>query len=214
DDEQTHDPIGADPQRDNAEQYRDLGAGPQHDIADHNTCHRARRTDQLDGGTRIIGHEDEAADDTAEQIECEIAATAEYSLYIVAEHRQEDHVAHDVRNIRVEELARDDGEESRHPSPRGDVADEGGWRETERIDDAIDRELTRSHLEEQDREIECDQAPGNHRLHRRAEWIVVIDRDKHPKSPITDFVRVATVRRTCPSRSRACRRRRGNPKVD
>src|SRR5262249_17984047 len=114
----------------------------------------------------------------------------------------------------MEELVGDDGEESRYPCPRGAVADEGGRGETERIDDAIERELTRSHLVEQDREVECDQAPGNHGLHRRAEWIVVIDRHDHPRSPITDFVQVATVRRMCPSRSRACRRRRSNPKAD
>src|SRR5258708_25913142 len=114
----------------------------------------------------MFGHEDAPADDTAEEIECEIPSTDEHPFDIVAEHPQEDHVAHDVRDIRMKELVGDDGEESRYPSPRAGVADEGRGHETEGIDDAIKRELARSHLIEQDREIERDQAPGDHRLHR------------------------------------------------
>src|SRR5258708_32020549 len=158
----------------------------------------------------MFGHEDAPADDTAEEIECEIPSTAEHPFDIVAEHPQEDHVAHDVRDIRMKELVGDDGEESRYPSPRAGVADEGCGHETEGIDDAIKRELARSHLIEQDREIERDQAPGDHRLHRRGEWIVVGERDDHAKARITHFFLGATAPPAWPWRWRGRPARRGS----
>src|SRR5260221_8684727 len=134
-----------------------------------------------------MANKDEPADDTAEEIECEIPSTAEHPFDIVAEHPQEDHVAHDVRDIRMKELVGDDGEESRYPSPRAGVADEGRGHETEGIDDAIKRELARSHLIEQDREIERDQAPGDHRLHRRGGSILVVEGDHPARARVADF---------------------------
>src|SRR5438067_7594393 len=187
DHEQPDDPIGADPQWNDADQYRDLGAGPQHDVADHNSGDRARRADQLDAGMGIIGHEDQPADDTTEEIEYEVAGAAEHPFDVVAEHPQEDHVAEDVRNIGVQELISDECHESGHPRPRADVTHQGRGRETQTIDHAIERELTCSHFVEIDQKIDRDQRPRDHRLHRWAERVVIVDRHHHamfPRSPV------------------------------
>ena len=68
-DEQADHPIGADPQRDDAEQHRDLGAGTQHHIGDDQAGDRARGADQLDPRMRVIGDENQPADDAAKKIE-------------------------------------------------------------------------------------------------------------------------------------------------
>src|SRR5262249_61931698 len=93
------------------------------------------------------------------------------------------HVADDVREIGMEELVREKGYESRHPSARTDLADEGGGRQAEGIDEAIERELARPGLVEEDRKVGGNQAPGDDRLHRLDEGIVIVDRHDHARSP-------------------------------
>src|SRR5258708_12042887 len=90
---------------------------------------------------RIIGQEHEPADRAAEKIEGEIAGATERPLDVVAEHPQEDHVADDVREIGMEELVCEECHESRYPSARTDLADEGGGRQAEALDQTIKPDL-------------------------------------------------------------------------
>src|SRR5262249_59857475 len=117
----------------------------------------------------------------AENIEGEIAGAAERPLDVVAEHPQQDHVTDDVREIGMEELVREQGYESRHPSARTDLADEGGGRQAEGIDEAIERELARPGLVEEDREDGGEQAPGADRLDRPDQGNGILDPPEHAR---------------------------------
>src|SRR5262245_64844360 len=123
----------------------------------------------------IIGYEHEPADGPAEKIEGKIADAAERPLDVVAEHPQEDHVADEVCDIGMEELVSDEGDESRHPSPRADLADQRRRRQTEGIDQTIERELARPGLVEEDREAGGAPAPGDDPPHPRHERGTVVD---------------------------------------
>ena len=62
-----------------------------------------------------VGHEDEPADDTAEQVEGQKTQAAQRPLDVVAEHPQEHHVAEDMHDVGMEELIGDERRECRHP---------------------------------------------------------------------------------------------------
>jgi hypothetical protein len=211
--EQADHPIGTDPQRDDAEQDRDLGAGTQHDIGHDQAGDRARGANQLDPGMQVVGDEDKPADDAAKKIESEIAPAAERPFDVVAEHPQEHHVAEEVRNIRVEELVGEDRRERRHPPACLHVAGESRRREAESIDHPVERELAGPRFIEEHGQIDRDQTPRHHRLHRRGEGIVVVDRNDHQGFvPVTDSGPVATARPTRPCRWRASLPRTENPR--
>ena len=103
-DEHADDPVGADAQRDAEHQRGQLGAGPQHQIGDHDAGDRTGCADQRHLRTRIAEHEGERAERADQQIEREEAPAAERLLDIVGEHPDEDQVADQMHDVGMQEL--------------------------------------------------------------------------------------------------------------
>src|SRR5713101_10045059 len=110
---------------------------------------------------RIISHKNETADHPGRKIENEIARTTERPLNVVPEHPEKDHVAEEMADIGMEELIGDERRQWRQRAPCRDVSPQGGGREAERVDHAIEPGLRGSGFVEEDREIRRNQAPGD-----------------------------------------------------
>ena len=103
----------------NAEHQRgELGAGPQHQIGDHDARDRARSADQRHLRAWIAEHEGEARQRADQRDRSQEAQAAERLLDIVGEHPEEDQVADQMHDVGMQELV---GEERQ---PRTDRARE------------------------------------------------------------------------------------------
>ena len=71
---------------------------------------------------RVVGDENQPADDAAQQVEDEKAQPAERPLDVVAEHPQEDHVADDVPDVGMEELVGDERQRTAGTHPRAGMS--------------------------------------------------------------------------------------------
>src|SRR5438445_9969734 len=114
---------------------------------------------------RIISHKNETADHPGRQIENEIAPTTERPLNVVPEHPEKDHVAEEMADIGMEELIGDEGGQWRQGPSGADVSPQGGGREAEGVDHAIEPGLRGAGFVEEDSKVGRDQAPGDNRLH-------------------------------------------------
>src|ERR1051326_1793523 len=149
-------PVGADAQRNEAEQAEHFGARPEQQIGRNDAGDRAGGADQFRGRGRIAQHESQAADDTTRQIKAEKAPVPQHLFDVVAEHEQEQHVAEHVHEVGMQEH-RGDERERRPQHARQAAAGEERWNQSGKTVSLID--LVGADLIEEHAEIDRDEGP-------------------------------------------------------